>query len=282
MLLAILSLSTDIEDPMKYVIASALVAVMFFGCEKVNTVDTTPPAIPQGLRTVSLDNAVQISWLPCQDADLAGYKVWESNRYDGEYHLLGTTTATTFTDDGAVNGVTSFYAVSSYDYAHNESALSKDVVYDTPRPEGYNVALAEVHTSPTTAGYEFASGTVGPYNDSYTDFYFDDASGRFMLDVWSDTDIQDMGYTATLDDISTAPSAGWAPSGTAEAIVGHTYVIWTKDNHYAKVRVRQVSSTGMTFDWAYQTAVGNPELKRSAGRPARPAEGLTGIRTPSK
>ncbi len=261
---------------MKHAIPFVILAILSLGCEKVNTVDTTPPAVPQGIRTVSLDNAIQIDWLPSQDADLAGYKVWASSRYDGAYHLLGTTTATTFVDDGAVNGVTTFYAVSSFDRDHNESALSKDVVYDTPRPEGYNVALAEFHASPATAGYEFSSGTVGPYDDAYTDFYFDNASGVYRLDVWSDTDIQDMGYTASLDEISSAPDAGWAPSGTAEAIVGHTYIIWTKDNHYAKVRVRQAGASGIVFDWAYQTAVGNPELKRSSPRPSRPTEWLSG------
>jgi len=39
-------------------------------------------------------------------------------------------------------------------------------------------------------------------------------------------------------------------------------VIWTWDDHYAKVRVREVNSAQVVFDWAYQTAVGNTELKR--------------------
>jgi hypothetical protein len=70
-----------------------------------------------------------------------------------------------------------------------------------------------------------------------------------------------MGYTSSLDDISKSPTEGWAPSKSAEAILGHTYVIWTRHDNYAKIRVTSVSASSITFDWAYQTAKGNIELK---------------------
>jgi hypothetical protein len=89
---------------------------------------------------------------------------------------------------------------------------------------------------------------------------------RYYLNVWQDTDIQDMGYTNTLHDIGLAPTAGFSPSKTVEAIPGHTYVIWTWDNHYAKVRVKEVTPMRVTFDWAYQVAPASPELKRDAGQ----------------
>jgi hypothetical protein len=72
-----------------------------------------------------------------------------------------------------------------------------------------------------------------------------------------------MGFTSSLDEISSSPKEGWAPSKSAEAIPGHTYVVWTVDDHYAKVRVKEAGASRLVFDWAYQTAVGNPELKRS-------------------
>jgi len=254
---------------MKRLTFMLMIALAAAGCSKDFEIDTTPPAPPQGIRTISLDNAVQIAWLPSQDGDVAGYKVWVSNRYDGEYRLIDKTSSTTFVDYGAVNGVTSYYAVSSYDFSHNESALSRDVAYDTPRPEGYGVLLKDYRTVPNSAGYEFYSLKVVPYDDKYADVFFEDASGYFFLNVYTDTDIQDMGYTVSLDDISVAPQAGWTPSKSAEAIAGHTYVILTWDNHFAKLRVRQVSASGLVFDWAYQTASGNPELKRNFDRPNR-------------
>lgn len=71
-----------------------------------------------------------------------------------------------------------------------------------------------------------------------------------------------MGYTVNLDEISVAPEAGWSPTKDAHLIAGHTYVIWTFDNHFAKVRIREISQDAVTLDWAYQTATGNPELLR--------------------
>ncbi|MBI2620019.1 MAG: hypothetical protein HYW57_08055 [Ignavibacteriales bacterium] len=226
-------------------------------------IDTTPPGMPTGIRTISLDNAIQLDWNENSERDLAGYHVWVSDRYDGRYTRIGSSKYAQFVDYGARNGVTYYYGVTAYDYDGNESEMSRDVVYDTPRPEGYDVRLYDFRVFPSTSGYDFSTYFVGPYNDDFTDFFFENYSGTYYLNVWDDTDIQDMGFTMTLDDISVAPASGWSPSRSTEAIVGHTYVIWTWDDHYAKVRVKSVTGTHVLFDWAYQTAPGNPELKRS-------------------
>ncbi len=251
---------------MKTVALFVSVALLFAGCVNEAEVDTEAPFPPQGIRTISLDGAVEISWYPSQARDIAGYKVWVSGSYDGQYELIGRTTQTVYVDEGGVNGVTYYYAVSAYDRDGNESELSKDVVYDTPRPEGYDVTITDRFVTPSLAGYDFSTYSRGQYDDEYTDVFFENISGIYQFSVWSDTDIQDMGYTASLDEISSAPLAGWAPSGTAEAIVGHTYVIWTWDDHYAKVRVKQVGAGGVVFDWAYQTAEKNPELSLRKGK----------------
>ena len=63
-------------------------------------------------------------------------------------------------------------------------------------------------------------------------------------------------------------TGGWVPLKQGEnvkytkAIIGNTYVIWTWDNHYAKVRVKTLLSERVVFDWAYQLVEGNRELKR--------------------
>jgi len=248
------------EGIMKTILV-VLGACLIIGCEPVE-VDRTPPAAPRGVRTVSLDDAIEIQWLENTEADVEGYNVWRSSRYEGPYTLRGSTSDITFIDNSANNGVTYYYALSAYDFEGNESALTKDVIYDTPRPEGYAVLLYDFQTSPSVAGYDFSTYSVGPYNDSFTDVFFENFSGRHYLDVWNDTDIQDMGYTKDLDEISVAPVSGWAPSKSAEAIVGHTYVVCTEDDHYAKIRVKEVTNARVVFDWAYQTAQGNPELKR--------------------
>jgi hypothetical protein len=49
--------------------------------------------------------------------------------------------------------------------------------------------------------------------------------------------------------------------GYVEVIEGHTYIIWTWDNHFAKLRVVDKHTDYIVFEWAYQIAEGNVELK---------------------
>jgi len=254
---------------MRHLIAILAAATILAGCDKLYEVDDTPPASPRGITTISLDNAIQLNWLHNTEPDLDGYRVWVSERYDGRYVLIGTTGKNEYVDRGAKNGITYYYGLTAFDFAGNESPMSKDVVYDTPRPEGYNVRLNNFRQLPNSSGYDFSTFSVGPYDDDYTDVFYEYVNGRSYLNVWSDTDIQGMGYTRSLDDISVAPNSGWAPSKSVEAIPGHTYVIWTWDDHYAKLRVTDVRSTHVLFDWAYQTAKGNPELRKSGGKGVR-------------
>ncbi len=76
-----------------------------------------------------------------------------------------------------------------------------------------------------------------------------------------------MGFTDNLDVIDVAPLYGWSLNGWCEVIAGHTYVFWTDDNRYAKVRVTAINQDNVVFDWAYQTVAGNPELKPKVSRP---------------
>lgn len=185
-----------------------------------------------------------------------------SNSYDGRYDLIGSSSKATFIDRGARNGFTYYYAVTAYDFSGNESDLSKDVVYDTPRPEGYNVILQNRFLKPNLAGYDFSAYSVVYYDTDLTDLYVEyTSSGVPYFVVWTDTDIQDMGYSKDLDEITVAPIQGWSPTKDAHLIFGHTYVIHTWDNHYAKVRATEIRLNSVRFDWAYQTAKGNPELK---------------------
>jgi len=239
--------------------------LLMAGCDMPSTHrDLAPPSVPRGVFTATGDNFVELSWVPNPEPDVAGYNVFVSSSYYGRYDLIGATADPAFIDYDARNGQTYYYAVSAFDFAGNESDLSKDVAYDTPRPEGYDVVLFDYRTRPTIAGYDFSTYSVGQYNDDYTDVFFEYYNGLYYMNVWEDSDIQDMGYTNSLYDVTTAPDGGWSPTKDARIVVGHTYVVWTWDDHYAKFRVSLLSPSRVVFDWAYQLQTGNPRLKPSA------------------
>ncbi|MBI4546876.1 MAG: hypothetical protein HY707_02775 [Ignavibacteriae bacterium] len=241
-----------------------LVSVLFVGCEdRIIQPDIIPPSAPRGLYTATGDNLVEIFWLDNPEPDVEGYHVYVSSSYDGEYGLIGTTQQLHFVDRGARNGTTYYYAVSAYDVSGNESRLSKDVVYDTPRPEGYDVAIRNYRTDPNLSGYDFSTYSVGPYDDQYTDVFFEYYNGLYYMNVWDDTEIQDVGYTESLYDIGEVPTRGWSPTKDVQLIIGHTYVVLTWDSHYAKMRVISLTPGGVMFDWAYQLQQDNPRLKIS-------------------
>jgi hypothetical protein len=253
---------------MKKIIFALLVlaGITIIGCEEKSTRYVTidnPPAVPQGVYSITGDGAVYLFWLPVRESDLAGYRVYRSLN-DDEYYYIGYSVDETFVDDAAVNGQTYYYAVSSIDENENESNLSYETVFDTPRPEGANLILADVYTYPNVSGYDFSSSAIVPDDDVDADIYVEYYNDAFYLNVANaETDIQDMGYTDNFDDISYSPTDGWSSVGWSEIILGHTYIIWTSNNHYAKLRVTAISAPySVRFDWGYQTDVGNPELAR--------------------
>ena len=77
-----------------------------------------------------------------------------------------------------------------------------------------------------------------------------------------------MGPTSDLYEIDYAPVSGWVPIQPnenikyVEAKVGHTYIVWTWDNHFAKIRINRITNERVVFDWVYQLVEGEPKLKR--------------------
>ncbi|MCF8242641.1 MAG: fibronectin type III domain-containing protein [Melioribacteraceae bacterium] len=244
---------------------------LFSACDEEYFYDDYPPSAPRNVETVTGDERIDIFWDHNYEDDVAGYNVYYSYSYDGRYTLIGNTTENYFVDYGAQNGVTYFYAVAAYDFNNNESELSYDEVFDTPRPEGFNESVYDVNTYEELSGYDFSDYLTVPYNDYYADFFFENYDGIYYLNVWKESDIQDIGRTYDIYDVSVAPTSGWVPLFEGdnvkyvEAVPGHTYVIWTFDNHFAKIRIKNITQERMVFDWAYQTDRGNPELKISPG-----------------
>lgn len=249
------------------VIFTAVYAFFLTGCDITdhNPHDSAPLTPPTGVYSVNGDNRVDIYWDLSRNKNVSGYNVYYSYSYDGKYTLLGSTQSDHFIDDGAKNGDTYFYAVTAYDYDGNESDLSRESVQNTPRPEGFSQVIYDYRNYPNTSGYEFSSVSILPYDSKNTDFFFENYQGKFYLDVWNDSDIMDLGPTRDIYDIQAAPSSGWSSTKDVEAIVGHTYVIWTFDNHFAKVRISNITNERVTFDWAYQTVEGNKLLKEASG-----------------
>ncbi len=224
--------------------------------------DNTPPAAPTGLVVYNGDGRVDVAWNDNRERDVAGYNVYFSFEYDGKYERIGSTTDNYFVDREAINGEKYYYAVTAYDYNGNESELSYEEVYAAPRPEGFDAAIDNSVYYENTSGFSFNTYSPVPYNTDNTDFFFTiDGDGRMYFDVYDDTYIRDMGATNNIYDIEFAPET-FPNELYAQVVLGHTYVIWTWDNRFAKVRPKRVTGNRIVFDWAFQTREGEPMLKR--------------------
>lgn len=248
----------------KILIAVFLTINLFVACDVNNShhdYDYTPPNVPTGVNVLNGDEVVDIYWNHNRENDLAGYNVYYSDSYNGRYTLIGSTQNNYFIDYDVTNGVRYYYAVTAYDYNNNESELSLEVVYARPRPEGFNQSVFDFRRYPDNSGYSFSKYSVRPFDDLDTDFFFEIFEGVNYLVVYDDTDIQDMGLTNDIWDIEFAPEGGWSPNKEEVAKAGHTYIIWTYDNHFAKIRIKSITADRIVFDWAYQTVSGDPQLK---------------------
>ena len=251
-----------------------LTILLVAGCDDEPTAirDVTPPAAPRGVYTVTGDHQVTIHWLANTEVDVAGYRVFISPCADAEECPAGSTTGTSFIVTGLANGATRFFAVSAYDRAGNQGPLAYEDLVDTPRPAGTGLTLQDFFPSLPDpgpgSGYDFSAYQIVASDAKALDMYYGYTGGTHVMFVPDlQTDIQDAGYARSLDAVDFAPTSGWSPSGTVELIVDHCYIVWTRDDHYAKFRVTSVrppSDLGrarVTFDWAYQVDAGNPQLR---------------------
>lgn len=230
-------------------------------CQPLGPCDDRPPMIPVGLTSETGDGAVRLSWIANQDHDLSGYRIYVNDQPDGQYRRIGDTHSPQFVDRQARNGRTYFYAVTAYDGCDNESALSPETVYDTPRPAGSDLRLERASGDrPEVSGYDFTDYRRQSPAARGTDLYFDIVNGvPYLLAADPSVGLQDIGYLS-LAGLDYAPAAGWTRSGRAEVTEGHTYAILTGDGYYAKVYVNSWDNRGVSLDWALQTDRGNREL----------------------
>ena len=253
--------------------------LLAIGCEDDNIIvsgDFDPPAIPRGLRSISGDGKVILVWFPNTERDLGGYNIYFS--FDNEsFELIATTADTIYVDNDVRNGITFFYAITAFDVDGNESDLTILDVFDTPRPEGFDVQLANFRTTPGMSGFSFelelsnASGILSA-NSPDADFYFelDPNSGLPFILAGNRQDaretlILDAGLTFSFEDVDFAPdpndpTSGYLVNGRVRAIPNHTYILQTDDGNFAQIRVTNLVDGVMIFDWAYQLVPNNPDF----------------------
>ena len=241
-------------------------ALAVAGCHDNETivVPDPPPFVVEGVRSITGDGRVTITWRHNQETDIDHYKIYRNNQPTGTFTLIGTSVDNQFVDVGVVNGVTYFYAVAAVDFAGQESPeLSYENAFDTPRPEGFGVTLTDANGADGTSGWDFSARARRASADPSTDVYYAFQDGHYLIFVPIDTQIQDAGYVELVD-VDYAPPSGWSDDGVVEAIPGHSYILLTRDNHYAKFEVNSRDGNGMVMNWAYQIDPDNPELVRPA------------------
>lgn len=246
-------------------------------------VDTEPPATPRGVRSITGDGQVIVEWFPNGEADLAGYNIWRDDDGDEEFDLLAEVASDSsdadvdrlsFMDEEVINGRNYSYAISAIDYDGNESGLSPEQVFDTPRPSGNNITLNDFNLIPNRSGFDFSQPARGAiiWDSSVTDIYFGFDPESNIRYLYSDnlTEMQDMGYHEYFDEIDVSPVRGFV-TDFIELIGGHVYTLLTPDGNFAKIHVIVVSDTAVTFDWAYQIDPGNPQLAPAAHEISKPS-----------
>lgn len=254
-------MTRDTRSTWQRVLPLTVFALGLGGCSSVLVDDCGAPHAPVNLYSVTGDGAVTLLWTPVDPHRTAEFVVYRSRHLDGPYDVVGFTDADVFVDVSVHNGRTYFYSVSSVSPCGEESVPSHEVAYDTPRPEGLSAVMLDANGSGwRRSGWDFSRARAVPWDAVEADVIFL-VDGGVPVVVAADryTDLQDAGYTG-FDEVDWAPAEGWSPTGSAEAIPGHAYVVWTNENHFAKFRVSRAGTGGMIFDWAYQIAEGNPEL----------------------
>ncbi len=104
---------------------------------EVSTNDTFAPAVPQGLVAVAdtAAGAIDLSWSPDTDADLAAYHIYRRDLQEGSpaHRVASVNVETSFRDTEVKQEHTYAYSVSAIDQSGNESKPSPEVEETLPR-----------------------------------------------------------------------------------------------------------------------------------------------------
>ncbi|HEX7880054.1 MAG TPA: hypothetical protein VF720_11630 [Candidatus Eisenbacteria bacterium] len=222
--------------------------------------DGRPPYTPSGLYSVTGDGRIDLYWNGSPEEDLDFYRVYVSPDRDGPFESIGETGDNHFTDFGAVNSRTEWYAVSAVDLCGHESLITGDDVFDTPRPDGQDLELfSRFGGYPERSGWDLVNRERQPSGAPGTDVWIEGAGSQLDMVAAPGADIQDGGFGAP-ESVNWAPLEGWSPSGRVELVAGHNVVVHTSDGYYGRFHVIDVRNGRVTVDWAVQLDRGNREL----------------------
>ena len=117
-----------------------------------------PPTVPWGLQAAGGDKQVVLTWAAFPGAD--SYKVKRSVVTGGPYTVLGTPTATSYTDTAVTNETTYYYVVSAVsnlvEFTYNSLEVST-----TPKPVNASASTAGASLPSLWAdGFDFSTITV--------------------------------------------------------------------------------------------------------------------------
>jgi len=143
-------------------------ALHFNGDTGTGTVDTTPPAAPNGLTAIGGDGTVALDWADNAEPDLRSYRVYR-RASDGSWPAAPTATvsASAHTDSGRTNGTTYDYRVTAVDGSGNESAPSAPASATAKAPPANTAgdpviaAAGDIACDPTDGNFNGGQGTVG-------------------------------------------------------------------------------------------------------------------------
>ena len=239
---------------------------------------------PAGLHTISLNTAIQLAWSSNAVDALHGafdhYRVYSAS-YDGtrgvcasDWVLEGTTASDGFLVGNLVNGASRCFAISTVTRDGHESGWS-DARFDTPRFDARNVLVYARAARTDSAGFLFldetshALGVVAGAGRPDLDFTVErHGDGSLWISParsGSTVALYSTQPVVELTAIDRAPAGGFGSSALpARPGFGYVFELQKSDGvHFAAVRVAFVTVDYIVFDWAYQSAIGNPELSRA-------------------
>ncbi|UCF79682.1 MAG: hypothetical protein JSW03_05430 [Candidatus Eiseniibacteriota bacterium] len=95
--------------------------------------DEIPPGPVAGLSAWTVDEGINLSWMPSPDADVVGYYVYRSIDAQ-DFNAITSTplSQVSYLDTNVLAGVTYYYSVTAVDDADNESPISQSVSATAP------------------------------------------------------------------------------------------------------------------------------------------------------
>lgn len=253
---------------------------------EIVTIDLTSSRLPapQGLASISLNGAVQLSWRPnavsAGGATFDHYRVY-SAPYDASrsvctsnWSIEGSTVADGFFVGNLTNGITLCFAVSAVTRAGHESSWSSERI-DTPRLDARNAFVYNSTARRDSSGFLFfedasrRTGVVGSGARTDLDFIIERQSDGSLWFAPGRSGVTMMLYSTTpvadLTSVDRAPASGFS-NAKIEAVPGFAYVFRVQKAdgiHYAAARIAFRTNDYVVFDWAYQSGIGNAELNRT-------------------